>query len=199
MPPSVETPSVETGGGPRLRLGQRAGTPSVANSGGPRLRLGQRAGTPSVATSGRLVASTAPAATIRCGRFCRSLDNLAKLVRPVHFENPAPVVAEPQPLADRVAPDDRLDAFHRMRCRCGIQAGGLAGGIPADPVVKLCRRFDDHSRIISGRESERKPGRGNPPFLISQLSVEPPDRRNPRETRGKDFRLDSTCDDAILG
>ena len=171
----------------------------MATSGGPELRLGRRAGAPSVATSGRLVASTAPAATIRCGRFCRSLDNLAKLFRPVHFENPAPVVAEPQPLADSVAPNDRLDAFHRMRCRCGIQAGGLTGGIPADPVVKLCRRFDDHSRIISGRGGQRNPDRRNPPFRISQLSVETPDRRNQRETRGYYFRLDPTRDDAILG
>lgn len=138
MTPSVETPSVETGGRPRLRLGRRAGAPSAATGDG-------------------LVARTAPAAAIRCGRFRCGLDNLAKLFRPVHFENPSPVVAEPQPLTDRVAPDDRLDAFHGMRCRCGIQAGGLTGGILANPIVKLCRRFDNHSRIIHGPGGQRAP------------------------------------------
>ncbi len=132
-------------------------TPTVATSGGPELRLGRRAGAPSMATSGRLVALTAPAAAIRCGRFRRSRDNLAKLFRPVHFENPSPVVAERQPLTDRVAPDDGLDAFHRVRRRCGIQAGGLTGGIPANPIVKLSRCFDDHSRIIYGLRGRAQP------------------------------------------
>ena len=138
MAPSVETPSVETGGRPARLHGRQAGAPSVATGGGS-------------------VASAAPAAAVGGGRLRGGLDDLAKLISPVHFQNPAPIVPEPQPLTAGVAPNDRLDAFHRMGCRGGIEARGLAGGIPADPVVKLCRCFDDHGEIIPGRGNRRNP------------------------------------------
>jgi hypothetical protein len=44
----------------------------------------------------------------------------------------------------------------------------------------------------------RNPDRRNPPFLVFQVSIDTPDRRNPRETRGKDFRLDPPRADVIL-
>jgi hypothetical protein len=154
-------------------------------------------GAPAVETGG-LVSAAAAALAVGGGGFCRGRHNLAELARPVHFQNPAPIVAEPQPLAARVSPDDRLDAIHRVGCRGGVEAGGLVGGIPADPLAKLCGCFNDHA------SEDTRPWKPTPPPTVETGETKcPPQDIGSWPTQTTKYsvlmlRLDSADDTAIL-
>ena len=174
----------------RTPIGETGAPPERGNPAPPTERTGGsldeplRPAPPTERTGGGLIPPAASAALGFALGFSRDLDDFANRGGIVHRENPAPIVPEPQPLADGVAPHYGRYRLDGIRGGGGIEAGGGARFRErvAAPCVQFAGGFDDHAGIIRCRRRQRKaaaPVRGNPRRPRARKPAPSADARRP--------------------